>query len=370
MKRAGDLWPRVTSFENLLDAARKARKGKRFKASTLEFDHRMEEELVALRRELSSGEYRPGAYFTFEIFEPKRRLISAAPYRDRVVHHALCNVIGPVFEKTFVADSFANRVGYGTHRALRRFTGLLRSSRHILQCDVRKYFPSMDHEILKSLVRRKIKCPDTLRLADLIIDGSNEQEPVQHLFPGDTLLTALERRHGMPIGNLTSQLFANVYLNPFDHFVKERLGAGRYVRFVDDFAIFSDDRGELREMLGRVREYLAGLRLVLNTSKTRLERTASGADFLGFRVLPDRIRVRRSNLRRARRRLKEMVEDYRAGRLGISEVTDRVRSWVAHLEHGDTWRLRGRIFSSLVFTRAGRREVPTPVARRLVEQQR
>ncbi len=180
--------------------------------------------------------------------EPKPRKISAAPYRDRVVHHALCNVIVPIFERTFIADSYANRLGFGTHRALKRFTQFARSSRYILQCDIRKYFPSIDHEILKRLLRRKIKCADTLWLIDTIIDNSNEQEPVIEYFPGDGLLTPIERRRGLPIGNLTSQFFANIYLNGLDHFVKEQLRASKYLRYVDDFALFADDRNFLSDV--------------------------------------------------------------------------------------------------------------------------
>ncbi len=145
MKRAGGLWPEITSFANLLHAARQAQQGKRYRSNVLAFNARIELELEQLQRELLEKTYRPGAYRTFEIYEPKRRMISAAPYRDRVVHHALCHVIAPIFERTFIHDSYANRAGFGTHRALRRFTGFLRSTRYVLQCDIRKYFPSIDH---------------------------------------------------------------------------------------------------------------------------------------------------------------------------------------------------------------------------------
>ncbi len=164
-------------------------------------------------------------------------MISAAPYRDRVVHHGLCNIIVPIFERTFIHDSYANRCGFGTHRALRRFTEFARSSRYVLQCDIKKYFPSIDHEILKSLLRRKLKCQNTLWLLDKIIDNSNDQNSPIDYFPGDDLLTPIQRRRGLPIGNLTSQFFRNVYLNGFDHFIKEQLKVKKYIRYLDDFAI-------------------------------------------------------------------------------------------------------------------------------------
>lgn len=133
MKRHGNLWPQVIAFDNLWRAARQAQRGKRWRPNVLEFNFNLENELVQLHRELSTQSYQPGAYRTFHIVEPKRRMISAAPYRDRVVHHALCNVIAPLFERTFIDDNYANRTGYGTHRALRRFTRFARSSRYVLQ---------------------------------------------------------------------------------------------------------------------------------------------------------------------------------------------------------------------------------------------
>jgi retron-type reverse transcriptase len=349
MKRYGNLWPQIIEFENLLQAARQAQKGKRFRDNVLEFNYNLEQELAQLKLELEAKKYQPGAYKTFEIFEPKRRMISAAPYRDRVVHHALYKIIVPIFERTFIADTYANRVGFGTHRALRRFTKFARSSRYILQCDIRKYFPSIDHELLKTLLRRKIKCADTLWLIDTIIDNSNPQEPILNHFSGDDLLTPLQRRKGLPIGNLTSQFFANVYLNGFDHFVKEELKSSKYVRYVDDFALFSDDREFLAEARPAIEKYLAKLRLKIHPVKSQLFETKQGANFLGFRILPDRIRVRTENLRRARRRLRRMQKHYIRGKIGKQQVQQSIQSWVAHLEHGDTWHLRQQIFASLVF---------------------
>jgi retron-type reverse transcriptase len=254
MKRYGNLYPQITDFANLLAAARQARRGKRFGDRVLAFHYHLETELITLKNELESKTYQPGAYHTFEIFEPKRRLISAAPYRDRVVHHALCNILMPIFERTFIHTSYANRWGFGTHKALKQFLQWARSYKYILQCDIRKYFPSIDREILKEQIRRKIKCRDTLWLVDRIIDNSNEQEPVIEYFPGDDLLTPLQRAKGLPIGNLTSQFFANVYLSGCDRFVKEQLQAKNYLRYVDDFALFSSDRLFLADCRGAIED--------------------------------------------------------------------------------------------------------------------
>ena len=349
MKRHGNLYPQIIEFENLLLAARQAQRCKRFRDNVLEFNYHLETELIRLQQELTNKTYQPGAYRTFHLIDPKSRLISAAPYRDRVVHHALCNIIVPIFENTFIHDSYANRVGFGTHRALKRFTKFARNSRYVLQCDIKKYFPTIDREILKQLLRRKIKCRDTLWLIDTIIDNSNEQETVIDYFPGDDLLTPVTRKKGLPIGNLTSQFFANVYLNGFDHFVKQQLKISKYVRYVDDFGLFHDEREFLAEARIALEEYLAKLRLKIHPIKSQLFETKIGATFLGFRIFPDRIRVQNSNLHRARRRLRRLQTDYARGKIEWDDVNQSMQSWFAHLEHGDTWQLRQKIFSNLVF---------------------
>ncbi len=352
MKRYNYLYQQVIEFENLFLAAHKAQKGKRFQDNVLKFNYNLDQELIKLQNELKSKNYQPGAYRTFYIQEPKHRMISAAPYRDRVVHHALCNVIVPIFESTFIHDSYANRIQFGTHKALKRFTKFARSSLYVLQCDIKKYFPSIDHEILKNLLRRKIKCADTLWLIDKIIDNSNEQESPIEYFDGDNLLTPIQRSRGLPIGNLTSQFFANVYLNGFDHFVKEQLMVKKYLRYVDDFALFADERQFLVNARIAIETYLAeNLRLKIHPIKSQLFAVQHGANFLGFRVFPDTIRVRQQNLRRGRQRLKKLQVAYSQGKVERKKVYQSLQSWMAHLDHGDTWQLKDRIFSSLSWLR-------------------
>ena len=354
MKRIGNLWTKIVSFGNLFIAAKKAQKAKRYRDNVLEFNYNLEGNLFKLQAQLKAKTYQPGKYRTFMIYDPKPRLISAAPYRDRIVHHALCNVIIPPLEKSFIYDTYANRLGFGSHRALRRFTQFCRSSRFVLQCDIKKYFPSINHHILKQQIRRKIKCPETLWLIDKIIDGSNEQELVIESFPEDDLLTPAQKRKGLPIGNLTSQFFSNFYLNDFDHFVKEELKATKYVRYVDDFSLFSDDREFLADACLRIEEYLATLRLKIHPVKSQLFETKQGVNFVGFRVLPDRIRVRNDNLRRARRRFQEMQYDYRYEQISLKKLIERIQSWEAHLKHGDTYQLRKNIFDYWVFSHSDR----------------
>ena len=367
MKRHGNLWPQVIEFENLMLAARQAQKGKRFRDNVLAFNYRLEQELFGLHTELKNLTYQPGGYRTFRISDPKPRLISAAPYRDRVVHHALCNVIVPLLDRTLIGHTYANRSGYGTHRALTQFTGWARRYRYCLQCDIKKYFPSIDHEILKGLIRQQIKCPETLWLIETIIDASNEQIPVIEYFPGDELITPVLRRRGLPIGNLTSQFFANLYLSPFDHFAKRQLKLSKYLRYVDDFAAFSDNRAVLAEARIAMEENLASLRLKMHPIKSQLFETRYGANFAGFRILPDRIRVRNDNLRRSRRRMKELQRQYEAWEIDLAPLVQRLQSWEAHLLHGDTHRLRRKLFDYWVFVRGEKAEGVT--ARELLENE-
>jgi len=225
MKTYKNLYPQICSWDNVYRAWRKARKGKRGRepAATFEFD--LEANLVRLQRDLREQTYRPSTYDSFYIHDPKRRLISAALFRDRVVHHALCNVTEPIFERRFIYDSYANRVGKGTHKALDRCQQFARRFRYVLPCDVRKFFPSIDHAILRQTLARVIADADVLWLIDRILAsgaGVLRDEYTMAWFPDDDLFAA-NRPRGLPIGNLTSQFWANCYLDPFDHFVKREL---------------------------------------------------------------------------------------------------------------------------------------------------
>ena len=370
MKTHKNLWPAVTSFQNLLLAARRAQRGKRFRRSTAEFNFNLESELLLLRRELLDRTYEPGPYRTFYIHEPKKRLISAAPYRDRVVHHAVCNVIEPLFERGFIDDSYACRVGKGTHAAVDRFQGYLRRLSFVLKCDVRKFFPSIDHEILKERIRRRIADPDVLWLIDLILDNSNLQEPMNAYFAGDDLWTPFERRRGLPIGNLTSQFFANVYLDGFDHFVRQVLRPGGYVRYCDDFVLFSNDKAELWGSLAAIREKLAELRLLLHPKKCQVFPAGQGAPFLGYHVYPDRRRLDPKNGWKMVRRLRRMERAFARGEIGVDDVRASVHAWIGHAVHAETVCLRRRILGGAAFVK-GRppiRLVPCG-AGRVLEQQ-
>ena len=335
----------IASFSALRAAALRAAAGKRAKPGPAAFLANLETEVLRLERELRGGSYRPGRYKTIEIFDPKHRIVSAAPFRDRVVHHAFCAVVEPMFERGFVHDSYANRKGKGTHRAVARYERYRDRFRHVLRCDVYRYFPAIDHEILKRDLRRRIACARTLALADRIVDGSNPQEPVDLHFPDDDLFAPFSRRRGLPIGNLSSQFFANLYLDGLDHFCKEMLRAKGYLRYVDDFALFHDDPSVLEEWRSRIAVFLEGRRLRLHPRKTRILPTTEPAPFLGFVLLPGgRRRLPEENVRRFRNRLRGLRARWTQGSATREEVERRVSAWIAHAEHADTWRLRQAIF--------------------------
>ncbi len=329
MKTHKNLFAKIISFENLLLAAHLAAQGKREHPNVLRFFERLEDNLWSLQELLSSQTYQPGPYSISQIYEPKPRMISAAPFHDRVVHHALINVIGPLFERSIIFDSYANRRGKGTHRAIRRYQHFLRQYGYALKCDIRKYFPSIDHELLKQRVRRRIADAKTLWLIEIIIDGSNLQEQVLDYFPGDDLFTPTERRKGLPIGNLTSQFFANVYLNPLDHFVKEVLGCPAYLRYVDDFVLFAESRKVLRLWHGQIAAFLVSYRLRLHPQRCFTFPSERGGNFLGQRIFLLQRRLAAKNVRaftsRLRRWRKSPPENFE----------QRLASWRGHAEQAD-----------------------------------
>ncbi len=347
MKRYGQLYSKVYRFGNLLQAASKACAGKRYRPDVSEFNFNLENEVLNMSAELKTKTYRPGPYHSFYITDPKERLISAAPYRDRVVHHALCQVIEPLFENLFIFDTYANRNAKGSHRALDRCTFYCKQYKYVLKCDIQKYFPSIDHEILIRLIERRIKCPDTLWLVRTIIQNSNPQEERICYFPGDDLFTPAERAHGIPIGNLTSQYFANIYLNGFDHYIKETLGCLAYIRYVDDFLIFADDKQHLNHLKVVLQEYLNSLRLKLHPRKTVVSAIKDGVSFLGWQVFARHRRLKRATGLRIQRKAKQLAKEFGLKEANIKDLKASVASWKGHLKHGNTVGLQRKLLKPL-----------------------
>jgi len=364
LKTYKNLYPQVYNFENLYLAYRAARKGKRQRVAVASFEFDLERNLLDLQAELREQTYCPGAYTNFYIHEPKRRLVSAAPFRDRVVHHALCRVIEPIWESRFIHTSYACRVGKGTHAALDQCHDWLCRYRYAFHGDVVKYFASIDHQMLCALLARRIADRRTMWLIDRILDsgaGIQAGERPIVFFPqdepsaapgqtragssGQGLFAALRPR-GLPIGNLTSQFWANVYLHELDRFVKHRLRCRAYLRYMDDFVLFCNDKAQLQAWKVAIRGFLAmTLRLELHPRKSPVFPAQVGIDFCGFRIYPTHRRLRRSSVRRFVRRFRRQREAYQRGELSLEEMSHSVRSWIAHAAHGDTWRLRRRLFA-------------------------
>lgn len=336
----GTLYDEIASFANLHRAARIAAKGKRYRASAAEFLLRMESECLRLEEELGSDRWYPGGYRVFRVTDPKERTICAAPFRDRVVHQALVQVVEPFFERAFIHDSYACRRGKGTHAALERVAGWVRRYPWVLKLDVQKYFPSIDHAVAMALLEKKLACPRTLELFRRILATWRSEEAPLWFFPGDDLFAPAERSRGLPIGNLTSQFLANVVLDAVDHRVKDGLGVRAYARYCDDLVVCGESPEELLRVRAEIATALGRLRLVPHPRKTQVFPSAQGVSWVGFRVFPREVRLPRTGLRRARRRFRA----FSRGRLHPTRARASIVAWIGHGRRG----LRPRRLSDVV----------------------
>ncbi len=320
-------------WRNLLLAYRRCRRRKRYRQPATEFDFAWEENLLSLQRELQTGEYCPGAYEQFHISDPKPRLISAAPFRDRVVHHAIVNVLEPLFERSFVADSYACRLGRGTHKAIQRAQQFQKRYAWCLKTDIVKFFPSVDHEVMLGVLQQKVGDARLLKLLQLLLasgEGVAGDDGGPVWFPGDDLLSVLRPR-GLPIGNLTSQFFANVLLNPVDHFIKEVLRIPGYLRYADDLLLFSDDRQQLWWAVESLRERLGQYRLRLHPRKTHVQPTDCWLPWLGMRILGSCCRISQQGIQRFVRRMRRQRREYAAGTIDAARIRQSLHAWLGHV---------------------------------------
>ncbi|MDP2973499.1 MAG: reverse transcriptase/maturase family protein, partial [Candidatus Diapherotrites archaeon] len=266
----------------------------------------------------------------FIFFEPKKWEIAALPFRDRVVHHAVCSVIEPVFEKSFIFDSYACRKKRGTHAGADRLQCFLRGHSKdcfVLKCDVKSFFPSVDHEILKKGFRKKISDKRLLALLDCVVDS-----------PGG--------KKGIPIGNLTSQLFANIFLNRLDYFVKQGLKAKHYVRYMDDFVILHESKKLLQCLKGQIRQFLGSIKLEFNPKKANVFPVHMGVDFLGYRLFAFHRLIRKSTVKRFLRGIKAKIKKCIAGKIRFEKLLESFNSWEAYLGHGNGFALKKSLYRS------------------------
>jgi retron-type reverse transcriptase len=335
MKLYRHLFGNITSKETFFTAWEEFRKGKQARKDVQEFERRLEQNLFALHRELVAGMYQHQPYSAFTICDPKERRIHKASVRDRILHHAVFSILNPVFEPTFIAHSFSCQKGKGTHKAVNALNRMLRSvSRNgtrpcfVLKCDVHQFFASVDHDTLLSVIENRVKDEKVIELMREIIGSFVANKP------------SLFGLKGIPIGNLTSQLFANVYLNELDQYIKHVLRIKRYVRYTDDFVVVAGTYEELEVILTFIRSFLRGhLHLDLHPHKVTIRKYGQGIDFLGYVLLPHHRMLRTKTKRRMVRKLTERVENYKAGQLSPDSVEQSLQSYLGVLSHGNCYRL-------------------------------
>jgi retron-type reverse transcriptase len=306
----------VYDFANLYDAYLKARKQKRYRGEVLQFSYNIEQGLLALQQELKEKTYTVGKYRPFIIYEPKKRQIVALPFRDRIVQHALNTVIEPLFDRRMISDSFACRSGKGTHAAAKRISYFMGkpSNSYYLKLDVKSFFASIDRNILKTIVGNIIEDKDILWLIDVIFDSS----PVP----------------GMPIGNLMSQLFANVYLHELDHYCKNVLGVSYYVRYMDDVLILSHSKSYLQALLASITDFISThLDLELN-HKTGIGKCKDGIEFVGYRIWRSLRLIKKQSLTR----MKKKVRAWKSGKIQDAKFMASLGSWMGHAVDTSSYR--------------------------------
>lgn len=300
MKTVNGIWQQVIDFDKLYAAYLRAAIGKRFSFESMKFRTRLEENLIQIQNELIWRMYKPLPLRMFTIYEPKERKISAPAFRDRVVHHSLVAAIEPAFERRFISDTYACRKGRGTHCSMLNMLEFTRSAKRewgsywVLKCDVKKFFPSISHEILKATIRRTISDKEVLYLIDTIIDSAGEN------------------RRGIPIGALTSQLFANIFLDPLDHYVKETLSMKYYARYMDDFIILGKTKESMRATLESITQFLKDDRDLVLNHRTGIWPGRHGIDFCGYRIWPTHVLPRKRTVHNVKKRLKSIAKRYPA----------------------------------------------------------
>ncbi|NJP07745.1 MAG: RNA-dependent DNA polymerase [Chloroflexaceae bacterium] len=343
------LYEALCDVGTLYHAYRRARRGKRRRPDVAAFEFRFEEQLVELAEALASERYRPGRYRSFRVFEHgKQRIISAAPFRDRVVHHAVCAQIEPIWEARFIHDSYASRAGKGTHAALDRAQHFARGHRYALQLDMQQFFPSVDHALLLGMLARHIADERLLRLIERILAGGAHLSRTSYTmvyFAGDDLFAAARPR-GLPIGNQTSQFWANVYLHPLDLFIKQELHCRAYVRYCDDLLLFAHDKATLHRWRAAVSEQAARLRLTLHERRAQVVPVETGLPFLGWRLFPYRRRLKRRNVVAFARRWRHQRARYARGECTLADLQARLLGWLGHARQGQTRGLRRSLLAA------------------------
>lgn len=322
MKRHGDLYNKIIDKQNIELAYQKAKKGKMWQQKIKVISKDKEKYLEKIYIKLKNKTYRTSKYMIKTIYEPKTRKIYVLPfYPDRVVQHALMNVLAPIWDSLFIKDSYACRIGKGQHKGSLRCMQFVRRNRYCLQCDISKFYPSINHEKLIEIIKKKIKCKDTITLLKEIIQS----------VKGD---------NNVPIGNYTSQWFGNIYMNEMDTLMKQKYKIRDYIRYCDDFLLFSNDKEKLKTMAAVITDFTQN-DLKMRLSKCNLYHTSQGVDFLGYRHFPNgKILLRKSTTKRVRKNIKSLPYKIRHGKITAESALSTIASIKGWLKWANTYNLQ------------------------------
>lgn len=343
MKTYNKLYEKLYSIENLISAFKKARKGKAKKDYVISFESNLNRNLKLLQKELKSKTYKSYKLKKFVIRDPKTRTIHKSLFRDRIVHHAIINLIQPIYEKRFIYDSFASRKYKGTHIAIKRFEYFIRKvssngqkikkpfnnnsiQGYVFKADIKHYFDTINHKVLLDILRKNIKDEDFIELIKIVLDNFEAPDG-----------------KGLPLGNYTSQFFANVYLNNLDYFIKHRLKAKYYIRYVDDFVILHKDKKKLKEYWNKINKYLKSLKLELHPDKSEIYALRNGITFLGYRIFYNYKLLKKRNINYFYRRFDKKLNLYRQGLIEKENLDSFLQGWFGYSKFANTYNFNKKI---------------------------
>jgi len=350
MKFFHDIFNKIIGLENLVVSWREFRIGKKHRRDTLSFERNLEDNLWELRRVLVDRTYKHSGYSSFFVQDPKVRHIHKALVRDRVLHHAIVKHLNPVFEPTFIYDSYSCRVDKGTHRGVEAFIAHARQvSKNwtepcwILKCDIKKFFASVDHTVLTDIILRHVTDPDARWLIDKVISSFQSEFTLDPNKP-----------KGLPIGNLTSQLFANVYLNELDQFVKHQLKEKHYIRYADDFVILHTQRDHCFDITEPVNKFLTEvLKLELHPNKITIRKFSQGVDFLGYVCFPHFVIPRVKTRDRIFSKIHKNILLFKRGQVTLESLNQSIYSYLGILSHSNSFELRQELKNQIFFWLTG-----------------
>lgn len=300
----------IYTFYNLLKAFKKAKKGSKKNRKILQYSFKVEKNLLELKQKIQNKNYQPTPYQYFEVYFPKNRVISVATFEDRIVHHALINILEPMYEKIFINDSYATRKNKGTHKAREKAQKMLQKNNFFWKADILKYFDNIDHIILIKIIQKKVKDNDIIELIEKILQNANDQ------------------KKGLPIGNLTSQFFANVYLDVLDHYCKEILKIKNYIRYMDDFVLFHQSKNQIKIWKKNIIQFLKQeLKLEIKEKECFLNHHLNGLSFLGVRIFRNIIRIKQQNLRRIKISIRNLKYQFIKNKITELEYSQRLQAY-------------------------------------------